>query len=488
MMLSPAPPPPTAFTPQLRSDYFFNEDPAVAQSPLQLAVPVPVAADARYYYSTPTVDDDDVPGGRNFVLEPAALSSHAAAAASAQRSNQQRVSSQPPFPAPHNDSHTPSPILQPKAVKGSPPVPPQHPPAMPPPHMAGSAAAGSSSLSIPAPLPFRPLSGHDGHVEYVGPFILGPVLGRGCTGTVRLGTHKHTGFEVAFKIIDKKYLNSEPKLWKKVKREIAILKLIEHPHVLKLYDVLETEHRLYLVLEHVKGGELFDYIVSKGRLDREESLRLTAQIVLGLEHCHKHSICHRDLKPENLLLDEQLNIKIADFGMAQLMKNNSILKTSCGSPHYASPEIIEGHTYDAKVTDVWSIGVILYALITGSLPFDHDNIPTLLSMVTKGVYQTPAHVPSDVSHLISRMLTVDPSKRIKLCEIRKHSAYKRHHSLQGTEGHQLAVQRETQQAAKAETSAPLGVAQQHVIQLIVIRAQRTKAMTATRTSTWTTVC
>ena len=130
------------------------------------------------------------------------------------------------------------------------------------------------------------------------------------------------------------------------------------------------------------------------------------------------------MQPENLLLDEQLNIKIADFGMAQLMRNNSILKTSCGSPHYASPEIIEGHTYDARVTDVWSIGVILYALITGSLPFDHDNIPTLLSMVTKGVYQTPAHVPSDVAHLIARMLTVDPSKRIKLSEIRKHAAYK----------------------------------------------------------------
>ena len=139
--------------------------------------------------------------------------------------------------------------------------------------------------------------------------------------------------------------------------------------------------------------------------------------------CLLSVVCSRP-QPENLLLDEQLNIKIADFGMAQLMRNNSILKTSCGSPHYASPEIIEGHTYDAKVTDVWSIGVILYALITGSLPFDHDNIPTLLSMVTKGVYQTPAHVPSDVAHLISRMLTVDPSKRIKLCEIRKHPAYR----------------------------------------------------------------
>ena len=138
----------------------------------------------------------------------------------------------------------------------------------------------------------------DPNVEYLGPFILGPVLGRGCTGTVRLGTHEHTKFQVAFKIIDKVYLQTDPKLWAKVKREIVILKLIEHPHVLKLYDVLETENRLYLVLEHVKGGELFDYIVSKGRLDRHEALRIAAQIVMGLEHCHKFSICHRDLKPE----------------------------------------------------------------------------------------------------------------------------------------------------------------------------------------------
>ena len=180
---------------------------------------------------------------------------------------------------------------------------PHSTPATPQPH--------SSSGAHHAPGHVRKISGGDSNQEYVGPFILGPVLGRGCTGTVRLGTHKTTRFEVAFKIIEKKYLIGDAegaasggapvdldqieqsKLWKKVKREIVILKLIEHPHVLKLYDVLETENRLYLVLEHVQGGELFDYIVSKGRLDRNESLRIIAQIIMGLEHCHSHGICHR---------------------------------------------------------------------------------------------------------------------------------------------------------------------------------------------------
>jgi hypothetical protein len=135
---------------------------------------------------------------------------------------------------------------------------------------------------------------------------------------------------------------------------------------------------------------------------------------------------HRDLKPENLLMTNTGDVKIADFGMAQLMKKDGILKTSCGSPHYASPEVIAGESYDAKCTDVWSIGVILYALITGSLPFDHDNIPTLLTMVTRGRYTTPAHVPADIAHLISRMLTVDPTKRITIPEIKKHISFKGH--------------------------------------------------------------
>ncbi|RXM36496.1 Serine/threonine-protein kinase BRSK2 [Acipenser ruthenus] len=149
----------------------------------------------------------------------------------------------------------------------------------------------------------------------------------------------------------------------KVEREIAILKLIEHPHVLKLHDVYENKKYLYLVLEHVSGGELFDYLVKKGRLTPKEARKFFRQIISALDFCHSHSICHRDLKPENLLLDEKNNIRIADFGMASLQVGDSLLETSCGSPHYACPEVIRGEKYDGRKADVWSCGVILFALL-----------------------------------------------------------------------------------------------------------------------------
>ncbi len=158
-----------------------------------------------------------------------------------------------------------------------------------------------------------------------------------------------------------------------MEREVSILKLIDHPYVMKLYDVWETRRHLFIVLEFVDGGELFDYITSRGRLPRHDALRVAAQIVQGLEHCHTFSICHRDLKPENILIDSNNNIKIADFGMATVMKYGAQLSTSCGSPHYTSPEVVSGGSYDGKVSDVWSVGVILYALITAQLPFDHEK-------------------------------------------------------------------------------------------------------------------
>uniref|UniRef100_A0A8C7DD36 Si:ch211-255p10.4 n=1 Tax=Oncorhynchus kisutch TaxID=8019 RepID=A0A8C7DD36_ONCKI len=209
----------------------------------------------------------------------------------------------------------------------------------------------------------------------------------------------------------------------KVEREIAILKLIEHPHVLKLHDVYENNKYLYLVLEHVSGGELFDYLVKKGRLTPKEARKFFRQIISALDFCHSHSICHRDLKPENLLLDEKNNIRIADFGMASLQVGDSLLETSCGSPHYACPEVIRGEKYDGRRADVWSCGVILFALLVGALPFDHDNLRQLLEKVKSGVFHMPHFIPPDCQALLKGMIEVDPDKRLTLEAIQKHTWY-----------------------------------------------------------------
>ncbi|XP_048089670.1 LOW QUALITY PROTEIN: serine/threonine-protein kinase BRSK2-like [Alosa alosa] len=257
--------------------------------------------------------------------------------------------------------------------------------------------------------------------QYVGPYRLEKTLGKGQTGLVKLGVHCITGQKVAIKIVNREKLSESVLM--KVEREIAILKLIEHPHVLKLHDVYENNKYLYLVLEHVSGGELFDYLVKKGRLTPKEARKFFRQIISALDFCHSHSICHRDLKPENLLLDEKNNIRIADFGMASLQVGDSLLETSCGSPHYACPEVIRGEKYDGRRADVWSCGVILFALLVGALPFDHDNLRQLLEKVKSGVFHMPHFIPPDCQALLRGMIEVDPEKRLTLDAIQKHSWY-----------------------------------------------------------------
>ncbi|XP_077940676.1 serine/threonine-protein kinase BRSK2 isoform X3 [Gasterosteus aculeatus] len=257
--------------------------------------------------------------------------------------------------------------------------------------------------------------------QYVGPYRLEKTLGKGQTGLVKLGVHCITGQKVAIKIVNREKLSESVLM--KVEREIAILKLIEHPHVLKLHDVYENNKYLYLVLEHVSGGELFDYLVKKGRLTPKEARKFFRQIISALDFCHSHSICHRDLKPENLLLDEKNNIRIADFGMASLQVGDSLLETSCGSPHYACPEVIRGEKYDGRRADVWSCGVILFALLVGALPFDHDNLRQLLEKVKSGVFHMPHFIPPECQALLKGMIEVNPDKRLTLEAIQKHSWY-----------------------------------------------------------------
>ncbi|XP_026202723.1 serine/threonine-protein kinase BRSK2 isoform X2 [Anabas testudineus] len=257
--------------------------------------------------------------------------------------------------------------------------------------------------------------------QYVGPYRLEKTLGKGQTGLVKLGVHCITGQKVAIKIVNREKLSESVLM--KVEREIAILKLIEHPHVLKLHDVYENNKYLYLVLEHVSGGELFDYLVKKGRLTPKEARKFFRQIISALDFCHSHSICHRDLKPENLLLDEKNNIRIADFGMASLQVGDSLLETSCGSPHYACPEVIRGEKYDGRRADVWSCGVILFALLVGALPFDHDNLRQLLEKVKSGVFHMPHFIPPDCQALLKGMIEVNAEKRLTLEAIQKHPWY-----------------------------------------------------------------
>ncbi|KAM4743639.1 serine/threonine-protein kinase BRSK2-like isoform 8-T9 [Anableps anableps] len=262
-------------------------------------------------------------------------------------------------------------------------------------------------------------SGH--YANYVGPYRLEKTLGKGQTGLVKLGLHCVTGQKVAIKIVNREKLSESVLM--KVEREIAILKLIEHPHVLKLHDVYENKKYLYLVLEHVSGGELFDYLVKKGRLTPKEARKFFRQIISALDFCHSHSICHRDLKPENLLLDEKNNIRIADFGMASLQVGDSLLETSCGSPHYACPEVIRGEKYDGRKADAWSCGVILFALLVGALPFDDDNLRNLLEKVKLGVFHMPHFIPPDCQNLLRGMIEVDATKRLTLEQIQKHTWY-----------------------------------------------------------------
>lgn len=176
----------------------------------------------------------------------------------------------------------------------------------------------------------------------------------------------------------------------------------------------------------LKCGELFDYIVEKGRLVEDEARRFFQQILSGVEYCHRNMVVHRDLKPENLLLDIKHHVKIADFGLSNVMKDGHFLKTSCGSPNYAAPEVISGKLYAGPEVDVWSCGVILYALLCGSLPFDDENIPNLFRKIKNGIYSLPHHLSPGARDLIPRMLLTNPMKRITIAEIRQHPWFTAH--------------------------------------------------------------
>lgn len=214
-----------------------------------------------------------------------------------------------------------------------------------------------------------------------------------------------------------------------IEREIVIMKLIEHPNIISLYDIWENRGELYLVLEYVEGGELFDYVRRNVTLPEGEAVRLLRQLIAGLAYCHRFNICHRDLKPENILLDHDHNIKIADFGMAALQPNGQYLTTSCGSPHYAAPEIIAGKQYRGDKADIWSVGIILYAMLNGRLPFNGGDLHETLAMVKKGEYYLSPDLSVEAADLIQRILQKRPDQRITMNEIWRHPLLKKYEKI-----------------------------------------------------------
>lgn len=253
----------------------------------------------------------------------------------------------------------------------------------------------------------------------IGNYRLGKTLGIGSFGKVKLAEHEPTGKKVAVKILNRQKIRQQ-QMEEKLKREIKILKMCLHPHIIRLYEVIETTTDVYVITEYSSGGELFDYIVERGRLAEAEARRFFQQIISGVEYCHKHMIAHRDLKPENLLLDEHSSVKIADFGLSNCMRDGWFLKTSCGSPNYAAPEVISGKLYAGPEVDIWSCGVIVYALLCGTLPFDDESIPYLFRKIKGGIYILPSYLSDRSKDLISKMLVTNPLKRISIEEIRRH--------------------------------------------------------------------
>ncbi|KAF8527375.1 CAMK/CAMKL/AMPK protein kinase [Hysterangium stoloniferum] len=246
-------------------------------------------------------------------------------------------------------------------------------------------------------------------------------IAEGTFGKVKMAKHVITGQVVAMKFLSKEAINASGTK-DRVLREVQYMKMLKHPHIVKLYEVISTPTHIIIVLEYV-GGELFNYIVKNGQMTESRARRFFQQLMSGIDYSHRIKIVHRDLKPENVLLDDQLNVKIADFGLSNVVIDGEFLHTSCGSPNYAAPEVIHGLRYTGPEIDVWSCGVVLYVMLCGRLPFEDDDVNLLFAKISEGIYHQPSHLSPDARFLLSRMLTVDPVKRITVPEILKSSFY-----------------------------------------------------------------
>ncbi|CAE6479160.1 unnamed protein product [Rhizoctonia solani] len=250
---------------------------------------------------------------------------------------------------------------------------------------------------------------------HLGEYSIIKDIGEGTFGKVKLAVHTLTQAKVALKFISKERINAL-NMRTRVGREVSYLRLLRHPHIIKLYEIITTPTDIVMVIEYAEG-ELFNFIVENGRMSEAAARGFFQQMMCAIDYSHRLKVVHRDLKPENVLLDGQNNVKIADFGLSNVMTDGDFLKTSCGSPNYAAPEVIGGKLYAGPEIDVWSCGVILYVMLCGRLPFEDEHVPALFRKITEGIYHLPNYLSRDAQELIRGMLAVDPVKRLTVPEI-----------------------------------------------------------------------
>ncbi|KAI4335450.1 hypothetical protein L6164_014094 [Bauhinia variegata] len=255
-----------------------------------------------------------------------------------------------------------------------------------------------------------------GFANNVGKYRLGRTIGEGTFAKVKLGVNSDNGQYVAMKIIDKQMvLKSDLKY--QVQREIRTMKLLHHPNIVRIHEVIGTKTKIYIVMEYVAGGQLSDKLSYNRKFDECEARKMFQRLIDAVDYCHNKGVYHRDLKPDNLLLDSNGNLKVSDFGLSTLRKPNDLLTTACGSPCYVAPELLWNKGYHGAAADVWSCGVILFELLAGYLPFDDRNLLSLYKKISRAEYACPPWFTQSQRKLIARILEPNPRKRITILEI-----------------------------------------------------------------------
>ncbi|KAM7255365.1 hypothetical protein ACFE04_020606 [Oxalis oulophora] len=257
-------------------------------------------------------------------------------------------------------------------------------------------------------------------------YELGRMLGKGTFAKVYHARNLKTGKSVAIKVIDKKKVLVVGMI-DQIKREISTMRLVKHPNVVRLYEVMASKTKIYFAMEYAKGGELFNK-VAKGRLKEDNARKYFQQLIGAVEFCHSRGVYHRDLKPENLLLDENGNLKVSDFGLSALWdsrRQDGLLHTTCGTPAYVAPEVITKKGYDGAKADIWSSGVVLFILLAGYLPFQDPNLMEMYRKIKKGDFKCPQWFPPEVRKLLSRILDPNPNTRITMAKLMENSWFKK---------------------------------------------------------------